>query len=177
MEKSTHEKKDISYVLDIRTIPADGLYLNLEANPTECSFLAKRYDLLAVHSLCAAVKVSYQRDLVEVKGSLIACIKQRCVVSLEEFDQEVKESFTALFSDNKNIVAAQEAKMDFDPEEEPIEFIQKGRIYFKELIAEHFGLFIDPFPKKTNKLFTYYEEKADDKKENPFSVLKHLTKS
>lgn len=174
MEKSNQTQKDISYVLDIRTIPADGLNIFLKANPSECLFLAKRYDLPAVCSISVDVNAKFDEEIIEIKGFLKAKIKQRCVVTLDIFEQSIEESFKVFFSNNPRIVADQESKSDFNPDEEPIELVQKGRIYFKELIAEQLGLYIDPFPKKTKELFTYYEEKSQ--KENPFSALKHLTK-
>lgn len=177
MEKSLQMKKDISFSLDVRTIPPLGSDLTLEATPDECTFLARHYGVLAVHSLSVRAHISIKDEIVIVDGFLKASVRQSCVVTLEEFDQAVRGEFQLLFSANKQIVAEQENKIDFDPDEEPIELIQKGHIYFKELITEQLGLYLDPFPKKTDEVFSYYEEKAEDIKENPFSVLKHLTKS
>ncbi len=176
MEKSDKTEKGISFVLDVRTIPLNGLKLHLQATPEECCFLAERYELPAVYAVSADLEVVADGELIDVHGVLSGRVRQTCVVSLEEFDNVLEGEFHALFSANRNLVLAQENKADFDPEEEPIEFIPKGQIYFKEVIAEQVGLNINPFPKKTDEIFTYYEVNPELEKENPFSVLKDLTK-
>ena len=61
-------------------------------------------------------------------------------------------------------------------DEDDVDFVENGRIYFYDIIQEQFGLALNPFPKKTKEAFSYYELKAEDVVENPFAVLKHLTK-
>lgn len=176
MEKSLQLKKDISFSLDVRIIPQNGLKLILEATPAECAYLARHYDLPAIHSFCVQMQITSLNEIIQVVGVLSASVCQNCVITLEEFDQLVQGDFKLLFSEDKRLVEAQENQVDFDPDEEPIELIQKGHIYFKELLAEQLGLYLDPFPRKVQESFSYYEEKAETVRENPFSVLKHLTK-
>ena len=80
-----------------------------------------------------------------------------------------------LFSTSKQPMV-NEVVLDIDITEEPIEFLPRPQIYFKDIVFEQFGLNLDAFPRKTDELFVYKEEEEPTEKENPFSVLKHLTK-
>lgn len=175
MEKSKSTVKDISYVLDTRTIPSSGQTLELTATPEECAELAKRFELPTVHNLNCKIKLEKKEDIIQLKGFLSAQLIQECVVTLEPFENTLSGEFTLLFSTTPQPHIS-ESIPDIDMEEEPVEFLPRGQLFFKEIIAEQFGLNINPFPKQTTELFEYREASAEDERENPFSILKHLTK-
>ncbi|MBR4932421.1 MAG: hypothetical protein IKZ02_05280 [Alphaproteobacteria bacterium] len=175
MEKSQSTAKDISYVLDTRTIPNSGLTLKLTATPEECTELAKRFELPAVNNLSCQLNLEKKEDIIQLKGLLSAHIIQECVVTLEPFENILSGEFVLLFSTTPQPHIS-ESIPDIDMEEEPVEFLPRGQLFFKEIIAEQFGLNINPFPKQTTELFEYREVSSEDIRETPFSILKHLTK-
>jgi len=176
MEKTAKKEKDISFVLDARTVTKQGRDFLLLANKSQCQELAEFYELPAVKNLSFEFNACLADDVIELTGVLKANIVQTCVVTSEEFEENINYPFVLLFSEDENIVLTKENKIDFSPDDECIELIKNGRIYFSEIVREQFGLSLNPFPKKTEEPFAYYEEKVEDVKENPFAVLKHLTK-
>lgn len=176
MEKSLKSKKDIAFVLDVRTINKTKKHYVLTANDEQKEILKTFFSLPQVKNLTFEFDAFLNKEYIEINGFLSAKIQQKCVVSLEEFENEIKENVRLLFTEDKSLYNALLNKNDFSPEEDEVDLIENGRIYFFDLIQEQFGLAIDPFPKKTDDVFTYYELKAEDVVENPFAVLKHLTK-
>ncbi len=176
MKKSPTLEKDTSFALDTRTITPAGLNLNLTATPQQCQYYAKYFDIHAIKNLALKLHIFAKEDVFFVKGTLNATLNQECVVSLSPFENTINADIYLCFSQNQALVEAQNLKIDFDINDEPIDLIPKGIIYFKDVIAEQLGLNIDPFPKNTEEAFEYYEQKSENTKINPFAVLNQLTK-
>ena len=176
MEKSSKSKKDIAFVLDVRTINKSKKHYILEATETQKEELKIFFELPLIQSLIFEFDAFLNKDYMEIQGILTAKIKQKCVVSLEEFETEIKEQVRLLFTEDEDLYNALLNKGDFLVDEEDVELVENGRIYFYNIVQEQLGLALNPFPKKTDETFSYYELKAEDVKENPFAVLKHLTK-
>ena len=176
MEKSSKSKKDIAFVLDVRTINKTKKHYVLEATESQKEELKKFFELPSVQDLVFEFDAFLNKDYMEICGCLTAKIKQKCVITLEEFETKIKEPVRLLFTEDENLYNALLNKADFSVEEEDVELVENGRIYFYEIVQEQLGLALNPFPKKTDEVFSYYELKAEDVKENPFAVLKHLTK-
>ncbi len=172
MEKSNMTQKGISYVLDTRHITDKETSFTLIATPIEREDLAKWYNLPEIKALRVDVRARKNDDVFHIFGHLTADVVRECVVSGDEFTQKTVGDFTALFSTNP-----QTETTDIDMDEEIVDYIPRGQIFFKDMITEQFGLLLDPFPKNTADFFEYREADASEEKENPFSVLKRLTKS
>ena len=175
MEKSQQEQKDISCVVDVRKISSQGTHIHMTATPDQCQEIANHFEIISVENLAAHVFLRKKEDIIELTGNIHAQVCQECVVTLEPMNNTVSGEFEMLFSTTKQ-PSISESVLDIDITEEPIEFLPRGQIYFKEIIFEQFGLNLDAFPRKTEELFIYRESPEETEKENPFSVLKHLTK-
>ena len=175
MENLQQEEKDIACVVDVRKITAQPTYIHMTATKEQCQALAEHFEIIAVDDLNADVKLLKKEDIIELTGTLKAHVKQECVVTLEPMENEVVGEFDMLFSTTKQPIV-NESVLDIDVTEEPIEFLPRPQIYFKDIIFEQFGLNLDYFPRKTDELFVYREDSEPIEKENPFAVLKHLTK-
>ena len=171
MEKLTESKKDLSFTLDMRKIPAVGLDLCFSASPRECALLAERFDVPEVKNFTATVHLKKQGKLTQMTGSFCSLVTQECVVTLEAFENTVSGDFLLLLSDEKQPDVSEE---EIALTDEPTEYCPRGIIPFRDLLGEQFGLNLDPFPHKTRQPFEYREETSAP--ENPFSVLKGLTK-
>ncbi len=177
MEKLSKQKKDAAFVLDVRTIPAEGMILDVSATPEQCADLATAFDIPVVCEMTAHIVIKPRGDVYCLSADVHVVMNRVCVVTLETFEQKLDFDFAELFSQNVTSVADEAATFDLDMEDEPIEPIINGRIRLKDVLWEQIGLNLDPFPKKTGDFYEYYEAKATDFKENPFSVLKNLLKS
>ncbi|MBR6731010.1 MAG: hypothetical protein IKL90_06725 [Alphaproteobacteria bacterium] len=176
MEKSSKSKKDIAFVLDTRTVNKQKKHYELEANESQKQALKKFFELPDVMNLTFEFDVFLNKEYIEINGILRAKIKQKCVVSSDEFETKISEPVRLLFTEDESFYNSLLNKADFSMDEDDVDFVENGRIYFYDIIQEQFGLALNPFPKKTKEAFSYYELKAEDVVENPFAVLKHLTK-
>lgn len=171
MEKLKKSEKDLSFTLDLRKIPSGGLNIKFSASSEELQKLANRFDLLRVKSFTSNVRLTLKDDLTVMDGSFQAIAVQTCVVTCETFDSDVSGHFHLLLSFEKQPDILEEC---IDITEEPVEYCPNGIIPFRELLGEQFGLNLNPFPHKINQPFEYRESVS--KTENPFFVLKGLTK-
>ncbi len=174
MEKSNTSQKGISFVLDTRQLTEKASAFILTATPQERESLAKWYNLPAIQALQVDIKAYKKEAVIHIDGQLSADAVRECVISGDEFTEKTTGEFNLLFTTSPQ---ESTSEADIDMEEEIIEFLPRGQIYFKDLITEQFGLFLNPFPQNTADFFEYRETNAEEEKENPFAVLKRLTKS
>lgn len=175
MKKSNMNEKGINYVLDTRQINDKKQSITLFATESEKTELAKWYEIPAIKSLSVEMNVHKKEDIITVQGKISAETDRECVITGKIFEQPLSADFTLLFSTTP--APQQPLETDIDMEEEPAEYLPRGQIYFKDIVTEQFGLNLDPFPKSTNEFFEYRENDTVTEKENPFAVLKRLTKA
>lgn len=166
---------DLSQTVRIGDIPADGLDVNIAANQEECADLARLFELPAVTSLRASLRLARQGLLVRVTGRMEALVTQTCVVSLDPFDDVVTEEIMADFAED-SALARQTAK-DAEPEHEVAidldapEPAIDGKIDLGRLLAEYLAVGLDPYPRKPGATFEPY---GDSDGERPLAALGKL---
>ncbi len=175
MEKSINEQKGFGFVLDTRRITDKKMKLTLVAISQEKEELATWYELPLIHQLQVDIQTWCQNNIIHVQGHMMGNIVQHCVVTNEELTEQIDDTFHLLFTTDSSI-AGQYQSPDIDMEEDEVEFLPRGQIYFKNILKEQFGLNINPFPRKSTELFEYRESSVEEETKHPFSVLKHLTK-
>lgn len=119
----------------------------IEATPTECAALAKRFGLVQLDRLAAKGQAELgSGGQWRLTGSLTASVVQSCVVSLDPVPAEVSDSFELDFT-------VQSDKDDEDGEvdltvgdAEPLP--PDGRLDVGEITAQQLSLALDPFPRK-----------------------------
>ena len=166
---------ELSRPFTAASLPEEGQTLHLEASPQECMALATRMRIPQIYSFVCDFRLEPGSDgVVLAEGELLARVQQICVVTLEAFDSEVRESFRVEF------VPAGSEKNDPDPfsiDEIPYE---QGVIDLGEAAAEQLALALDPYP---HAPFAPLPEEADDDDENrrsaasPFAVLARWQRS
>ncbi|MBO4520291.1 MAG: DUF177 domain-containing protein [Alphaproteobacteria bacterium] len=164
---------EFSYMVDVNRIPTSGLSLNLQANEEQKSALAKRFGLEEIRSLTAEMTFKrINKKRVRVDARFNAEVKQICVVTLEPFNQSVKDEFSVVFSQEDDVsLRLNEIDMDMN-EDDDVEFLQSDKIDAGELIAEYLSLSLDPFPHAPNAKFESESDAETEK--NAFSVLEKL---
>jgi len=134
--------QEFSRQITLDRIGTQGLDLTLDASAAECAALAVRMKLSAVHVVsCAFHLIRESRDVVAARGTLRARITQTCVVSLEDFETVVAESFQVRF------VPSGEETDDLDPESDDEIGYEGTRIDLGEAAAEQLALALDPYPR------------------------------
>lgn len=161
MEKNKIFEKKITVDVVVAGLKVPTEYV-LEASGNELQALAKRFDVEKIHYLKANLIV-YPSEIVRIIGKVEALTRRECVVSLSKFDEKMVEEFEVLYADNP--------PTDSD---EIIDIIDKGRIHLGEIVAEQYGLALNPFPKKPGVKNPYQDVAAE--REHPFANLKTILK-
>jgi uncharacterized metal-binding protein YceD (DUF177 family) len=168
---------EFSRPIVVEKIPSSGMTQILEANAAERQRLVERFGLLELPHLKAELTV-HSKGLdqsVAVTGKLIADIVQSCVVTLEPLPSHVEQNIDVLFVAPELMEAvADSAQVDLDTED--TETIIDGMIDLGELVAQHLGIAMDPYPRKPGAAFVAAEYGVAETPSNPFAQLINLPK-
>jgi uncharacterized metal-binding protein YceD (DUF177 family) len=122
----------------------DPFRLEIEATRGEREKLARRFGLIALDRLSAAVVLSRQRGTsVLLEASFEAEFVQECVVSLEPVPGAVRQRFSLLYGPAE----AAERDIEIDSEEVTFEPIVGGAIDVAEAVAQELSLALPAFPR------------------------------
>jgi uncharacterized metal-binding protein YceD (DUF177 family) len=139
------QEPELSRPVQIDQIGADGVSMEIEADPTEREARARRFGLVRLDRLHASATVlPVSRKLFRVEASFEAEVVQTCVVTLDPFGTRVAERFTALFGEGGPGVAA----LVSSEEEDQPEPIEGNAIDLGEAVAQHLALALDPYPRR-----------------------------
>lgn len=152
----------------------------LDAGAAERLALARRFGLVAVDTLEAEARLKRVGDGgVRVRARFTAEVTQTCVVTLAPVAARVEGTADVLFmpaetGDRPEVTVSTLA----DDAPEPLlgDVIDVG-----ELVAEHFGLALDPYPRRPGAVFAGAESDAGNHETalpevqaSPFAVLRKL---
>ena len=154
-------------MIDVRTISPTGPEIHFRATAAEKKVLAERFDLPALHELNVDGSFSGDEDTIAFTGVMKMSADRICGITLKKFTETAEYPLDLIFSDNPD-----DEKEDITADIFPI---QKGKIDLMATFGELLGLNLNPFPKSVDT-YLDYRDTADDKLENPFSVLKKLKK-
>jgi uncharacterized metal-binding protein YceD (DUF177 family) len=160
---------EFSRPLKVDRVPRGGSTEKLAADTQECSALAKRLGLTAVHALRATLRATpWRGGGLKLEGELIADLDQVSVVSLETFRSEVRFPVLRFF-------LPEGAKATEEEEADPI---IAGNVDLGEAVAETLALELDPYPRKSGEGFAAGSvvDEHPAKPESPFASLKILKK-
>ncbi|AFL49537.1 uncharacterized metal-binding protein YceD (DUF177 family) [Sinorhizobium fredii] len=180
-----HESKPaFSYPVKVGHISANPVGVHLSANEAERRALAALWKVNEVRSLAADLQIGrWKKDGVKIKGEVRAELVQTCVVTLGPVEAEISEPVEAIFVPEGSRLARQAdndgGEMILDPSGPDIPDTFSGdTIDVGVVVSEQVALAIDPYPRKQGAVFGERIESsaADDKRPNPFAVLKDLKK-
>ena len=162
---------EFSREIAVARISPTGLEEDLEAKPEERAALAKRFDLVELRSLKAqlSLKTSGQ-ETIFVKGKIKAEIVQRCVVTLELMTTSInlKVDTVCLPADQHRAGAG---SSHYDELDDEFEIFSNGKIDLGEMVAQHLGVTIDPYPRKEGATLPATEFGARVEELHPFAHL------
>ena len=180
-------RNELSRLIALGDLGRDGATLEITADAHELAALAERFDLVAVDSLAATVtlKRGEADHMLRLRGKLSAEVVQSCVITLEPVACHVEGFVEVDYSPHENgrpAVRDMAPSADIAPGEDDLpEFLEGDEIDVGEVVAEHLGLNLNPYPRRPGVEFRGEEgavqDDADDGgpvRASPFAVLRDL---
>lgn len=168
------QEPEFSRRIETDQVGPEGLSLEIEADPSEREALARRFGLVSLDLLAAALTVTpVSRKLFRIEGRLEGEVVQTCVVTLDPVPARLSETFSALFGEGGPGLPA----LFGSAEEDTPEPIEGGAIDLGETVAQHLSLALDPYPRKPGAhLPDEYATAGGEAKrrESPFAALGSL---
>ena len=88
---------EFSRLIPVDRIPLEGASEHIAASEQEREALAARFGVLAVHALSAQMQLEpWRRGGIKVSGHFDARVKQTCVVTLEPFEEVLREDIRGI---------------------------------------------------------------------------------
>ncbi len=157
---------EFSHRLPLAHVPAAGQRLRLEAGPAEREALARRFELLSLHSLAADLHLKPgDGGGILVKGELTAELDQACGITLVPIRQSVCEPVAWRL--------LPEGMEPSDGEDDPDDIeTEQGVADLGEALAQQLSLALDPYPRAPGA--TMPGSPDDDATHSPFAKLLRL---
>lgn len=146
--------------------------------------IAKAYGCLKIDKLRADLTLKpWRKAGVRVTGEISALLEQECVVTLEPFEQQLRETVDRTYEPVSSRPRRardlnEEGEIEIDLETlDPPDVMIDGVIDLGALICEQLALVIDPFPRKPGVEFvpeTVEEAEEPEERPSPFAALAKL---
>ena len=173
--------------IDVSRILSKGRQCKFEASEQERAALAERYAVLSIDSLVAECFIAPSENRgkkkhYKLEATFRAKVVQSCGISLDPIEENISGEFTIILQQASKKHRGEPAEIDFTHDEEDIEFLSSDIIDVGEMIAQHFSLAINPYPRKQGvtgeelgqKIIKEEDSLLETEKKNPFDVLKSL---
>lgn len=163
-----------TYEIELASVPPEGKTFELVPDEATRKQLANAAGVVSIPALKLLLEVRpVGADDAEVVGKLEGVVRQRCVVSLEEFDNPIAENFSVDFSSDVQSEASNDDEEEVEDLPDPI---VDGKIDLGALATEFLILSVDPYPRKPGVEFEgpAAEEAAPEPKRSPFEQLSGL---
>jgi len=176
-------KIEFSRVVDVTNLGAKGRHFKFQATEEEQDALRERYSVVAVQNLTAECSlIPHGKGRFKMEAVFRAKIIQECGISLEPVTEDISNSFIITLHQNNKKNNKEETEIDFEIDEDDIEYLTSTSVDMGDLIAQYISLEINPYPRKedaTGKELGKEIIQDDDlslvtEKKNPFAILKSL---
>ncbi len=161
---------------DVTELGDDEAVVEIVADAGERAALARRFGLAALGSLAATVRLKRSGGVVRLSAHFVADVVQRCVVTLEPVASRIEQEIGLLFAPATE--AAVEVDVDAEGDDDSSEPLSGDTIDIGEIVAEHLGLNLDPYPRRGGVLFSAEAPGEFDEgaaaAESPFDVLRNF---
>lgn len=171
-----------SRLVEVRSMPAPGLEMNVEASAAERAAVALFLGEPAVARLEGVYRLKPgSAGRVAVSGVVRATLTRNCVLTMEPFETTLEEPVEVVFAPEPERSAAhrsltagrggREEEVDLAAlsSVDPPEPIVDGKIDLGALTTEFVTLGLDPYPRKPGAVFS--AGAAEGEEENPFAAL------
>lgn len=167
---------EFSRLIAIDRVPPEGTAERISATEDERQALAERFGLIAIHELSALLRLEpWRRGGIKVVGRFDARVEQTCVVTLEPFEETLKEDIARFFAGRNAPGPRPVVHSVVSLEEDEADMISGNSIDLGELVAESLGLALDPYPRKPGAEFASSAIGSEKgKSQSPFAALQSL---
>jgi uncharacterized metal-binding protein YceD (DUF177 family) len=142
---------------DVTRLPPGGDEETIEATAEEREALATRFELDALESLKAKLKIAKATaGSIRVTGEAKAVVEQTCVLTLERFSSTLSFPIDEVFRAVRTGGGRLDAVETFAEDDAPL--ISGHSIDIGELVAQELGMAIDPYPKAPGARFEASED-------------------
>jgi uncharacterized metal-binding protein YceD (DUF177 family) len=148
----------------------------IAAEPDERAALAKRFDLISLDRLEAALTLSRKGEEVVVHGTLQASVVQACVASGVAVPAALAAPFDILFRPQAEAKDAEE-EVELSENEMDVVFYDRAEIDVGEAVAETLMLALDPWPRAPEADAVLQEagvKREGEEEKGPFAALAAL---
>jgi uncharacterized metal-binding protein YceD (DUF177 family) len=141
----------------------------IEATPSECEKLARRFGLLTLDRLNATVELRREADEdIVLEAAFDAAFVQSCVVTLEPVAGAISDRFTLVYG------PAEAERQEIEPYRDDAAFepLNGDAIDIGEAVAQELSLSLPVFPRCPDARIDV--ENSAESTEHPFAALAHL---
>lgn len=166
---------EFSYAIPLSEIGGKLVSHQLSADAQQRAALAKRFDLLSLDRLTAAVTLSSDDQGIIAKGTFDAVLSQTCVASGAPVPATHSESFIIRFLPEQDYESDAEIELTM---EDCDTMFHNGRVIdLGEAVAQTLALSIDPFPRSADADVVLKAAGIKDETDvGPFAALAALRK-
>ena len=165
---------EFSRPVRIDTIGDTPHVLEVVANEAERAALARRFDLVAIDRLTAALSLTRTGAEIALAGTLSAGVTQACAATGVPLAAKIETPFALVFRpDPQGLAEAEEVELA--PDELDIVFYDGSAIDAGEAVAETLLLNLDPYPRAPDAAERLRQAGVKDESEaGPFAALAGL---
>jgi uncharacterized metal-binding protein YceD (DUF177 family) len=184
-------ENEFSRLFNLGDLGRHGVIMEISAEPEERAALARRFGLVAIDSLAAEITITRGEGdpVVKLRGRIAAEVVQSCVVTLEPVANAVEGIVEMAYTTEADLAGAVSDMAPDDDvapdEDDRPEFLDGDEIDVGEVVAEHLGLHLDPYPRRGGVAFPaedetmYGDEGSGDgdggsERVSPFAVLRDM---
>lgn len=131
-----------SKIVPVETIPPDGRQIVIEAGDDARAEIARRLQIPAVTRLRGVFDLKPYAGGVDVALRLDAALQRECVVSLETFEELLREDFTLRFQH------ADASESEIEVHENSPEPLDAETLDLGDILVQQAALAMDPYPRK-----------------------------
>ncbi|MFQ5786094.1 MAG: DUF177 domain-containing protein [Alphaproteobacteria bacterium] len=171
-------EKEFSRMFALADLGEGEAVVTLVADSNERVALARRFGVAALEALTATVRLKRENGgAVRLRAHFVAEVTQACVVTLEPVASRIDDDFEVLFAPEAALLD-DEIVISTANDDVP-EPLADDSIDLGEVIAEHFGLALDPYPRRAGAVFTGSGTGAEgddpDRAGSPFAAIRKLS--
>ena len=159
---------EFSRIVRLARLGVDPFRQEIAASKAERRALARRFDLVSLDRLTAAVELVRQGpEMILLRASFAAEFVQSCVVTLDPVTGAVSESFALRYGPPE----AEEAGVATDEDDIAFEPLAADFIDIGEAVAQEFSLVLPAFPRDPAASLEIEQPEVDEGSFTPLSRL------
>jgi len=162
---------EFSRRIKLSRIGAEPYWQQISATDAERAALVRRFDLVSLDRLEAAVElVARGERTILLHADFAAAFEQRCIVTLDPIAGVMEERFELLYGPPE----AEETASSLAGEDVAFEPLVGDEIDIGEAVAQEFSLALPPFPRNPEIRLETETEADSGAAPNPFAGLRRL---